>query len=311
MTTHSTNASQSTTEGALLPIVILFGGIFLLLIGMFALRPGAVQTTPVPAQAESGAVEATSAPQLVLATATPQTVALLDPAMVSRGSNLFQATCAACHGFNAMGISGLGKTLIGSEYINSISDDELLSFINVGRQVFDPLNTTGVMMPPKGGNPTLTDDDLRAVIAYIRSLNTGDAAAPAVASNPTPAVSPTPAPTIEFKPLDLSGLQVGAGVQTSGGAFGALPGQQGYVQSCTGCHGVSGEGVYLLAGPLAESELLKRRDGMGLLGFLTDSHPPVNPEVAYPHPYRGGYPELSDQQIQEIITYLYTLIPVF
>ncbi len=307
MTTHSQNTSQNTTEGALLPIIILFGGILLLLIGMFALRPQTAPSAP-PDQSENVAAVPTEAPQLILATATPQTVAVLDPDMVSKGSNLYQATCAACHGFNAMGISGLGKTLIGSEYVNGIGDDELLAFLNVGRQAFDPLNTTGVMMPPKGGNPTLTDDDLRAVIAYIRSLNTDEGGTPAVVSNPTPAEPATPAPTIEFKPLDLSGLEAGAGGQESSGgsAFGTLPGQGNYVQSCAGCHGTDGAGVPMLAKPLAESELLKQRDGIALLAFLTDPSPVVGS-----HPYRGGYPELSDQELQDIITYLYTLIPAF
>lgn len=309
-----TTQSQNPAEGALLPIIVLFGGIFLLLIGMFALRPSTETTSVAPAQTDGVAVEPTNAPQLVLATATPQTVAALDPATVSKGSNLFQATCAACHGFNALGISGLGKTLVGSEFVNGLNDDDLLAFLNVGRQVFDPLNTTGVMMPPKGGNPTFTDDDLRAVIAYIRSLNTGDTAPAAVASNPTPAVSPTPAPTIEFKPLDLSGLQAGGGDQTPSNdttpsptesALVLLPGQSEYLQSCASCHADDGSGVAMLAQPLSESQLLKQRDGIGLLNFLT------NPAPSVPHPYRGGIPELNDQQLQDIITYLYTLIPAF
>jgi len=28
-------------------------------------------------------------------------------------------------------------------------------------------------MPPKGGNPTLTGEDIGAIVAYIRSLDTG------------------------------------------------------------------------------------------------------------------------------------------
>ena len=33
------------------------------------------------------------------------------------------------------------------------------------------LNDRGVDMPPKGGNPGLSDDDLRQVVAYLRSLS--------------------------------------------------------------------------------------------------------------------------------------------
>jgi hypothetical protein len=35
---------------------------------------------------------------------------------------------------------------------------------------FDPLNTTGIQMPPKGGNPLLEDQDLRDIVALIRTF---------------------------------------------------------------------------------------------------------------------------------------------
>jgi hypothetical protein len=41
--------------------------------------------------------------------------------------------------------------------------------MTTGRDTSDPLNTTGIPMPPRGGNPSLTDDQLRWVIAYLRS----------------------------------------------------------------------------------------------------------------------------------------------
>jgi disulfide bond formation protein DsbB len=46
----------------------------------------------------------------------------------------------------------------------------LLAFVKTGRPPGDPANTTGVDMPPKGGNPTLTDQDLADIIAHIRTV---------------------------------------------------------------------------------------------------------------------------------------------
>lgn len=89
----------------------------------------------------------------------------------TRGAELYTGTCMACHGPDGQGIEGLGKPWVGSDFINSSSDVELLAFLNVGRAADDPLNTTGVAMLPKGGNPALTDDDLLDLIAYMRSLN--------------------------------------------------------------------------------------------------------------------------------------------
>jgi disulfide bond formation protein DsbB len=33
-------------------------------------------------------------------------------------------------------------------------------------------NTTGIAMPPKGGNPLVTDEQLQIIVAYLRSLRT-------------------------------------------------------------------------------------------------------------------------------------------
>jgi disulfide bond formation protein DsbB len=93
-----------------------------------------------------------------------------DPAAAAEGETLF-ASCVACHGPDAKGIAGLGKTLIESDFVNGSDDAELVAFLKVGRSTSDPANTTGVDMPPKGGNPALSDEDLGFIVAYIRSLS--------------------------------------------------------------------------------------------------------------------------------------------
>jgi disulfide bond formation protein DsbB len=35
----------------------------------------------------------------------------------------------------------------------------------------EPENTTGVPMPPKGGNPALTDEQILEIIAFIHTLD--------------------------------------------------------------------------------------------------------------------------------------------
>lgn len=86
------------------------------------------------------------------------------------GETLFQSTCAACHGPDGKGLPNLGKDLTVSEFVKGQPDAELVTFIKGGRPVSDPANTTGVDMPPKGGNPALSDEDLFDIVAYIRTL---------------------------------------------------------------------------------------------------------------------------------------------
>lgn len=86
------------------------------------------------------------------------------------GYDLFVASCAACHGQGAEGIEGLGLPLITSGYIRGTSDQDLIGFIKRGRPTWDADNTTGLDMPPKGGNPAITDEQLQQIIEYIRAL---------------------------------------------------------------------------------------------------------------------------------------------
>ncbi len=98
------------------------------------------------------------------ATATPSG----DPVA---GKAQFDTVCIACHGPGGVGVEGLGKPFTTSEFLLTVNDQELLQFVKTGRPISDPANTTGVDMPPKGGNPALTDEQLLDIIAYIRTLH--------------------------------------------------------------------------------------------------------------------------------------------
>lgn len=86
------------------------------------------------------------------------------------GAALYKVTCPACHGAGGKGVPGLGKDMTTSPFVDRLSDAELVDFISRGRAVGDPQNTTGIAMPPKGLNNELTDDELMAIVQFIRSL---------------------------------------------------------------------------------------------------------------------------------------------
>jgi disulfide bond formation protein DsbB len=89
---------------------------------------------------------------------------------VAQGHELFKKTCGTCHGPNGEGMPRLGKNLNANEFVASKSDAELIEFLKIGRPATHPDNTRGVDMPPKGGNPALTDEDLGLIVAYMRSI---------------------------------------------------------------------------------------------------------------------------------------------
>lgn len=184
---------------ALGPVLVLFGVIGLLLIGLLAKQPRIPPATPVPPTAVVVVPTATATQP----PAQGQAVAYTED-QIRQGQTLFMGTCTACHGPEAKGIPGLGKDLTTSTFVHGLSDTELLQFITVGRPVTDPLNTTGVAMPAKGANPSLTDEQISAIIAFIRSRQVG-AAAPA----PTTAAPGSTTPTKEFQ-LPINSLGLGA-----------------------------------------------------------------------------------------------------
>jgi disulfide bond formation protein DsbB len=119
-----------------------------------AAKPAPVAATPPASTPPAPAQPAAPSPAEILA----------------EGKKLFGQSCAACHGPEGKGLPNLGKDMTTSTFIKGLNDDELLAFIKKGRPSFDPANTTKVDMPPKGGNTALTDDQLKNIIAYIRSL---------------------------------------------------------------------------------------------------------------------------------------------
>jgi len=96
--------------------------------------------------------------------------ALVDSDIFTQGRGEFIASCTACHGPNGEALPGLGKDISHSRFVAGLTDEELAAFIKKGRDPSDPLNTTGVGMPAKGGNPALNDEKIEQLVAYIRGL---------------------------------------------------------------------------------------------------------------------------------------------
>lgn len=110
-----------------------------------------------------------------------------------KGRGLWMNTCIACHGDRGQGMPGQAFDIRDSPFIQDSSDGDLLAFIKQGRMGFDPASRTGIQMPPKGGNPRLNDDDLRDIIAYIRTLEPPAAAAPLTEETDGEAATAAPA----------------------------------------------------------------------------------------------------------------------
>ena len=92
-------------------------------------------------------------------------------AMVQEGQQVFNGAgiCMACHGPDATGT--IGPNLTDAEWlIGDGSYEQLVAQIFEGVTAAEATNALGAIMPPRGG-AAITDDQVRAVAAYVWSLS--------------------------------------------------------------------------------------------------------------------------------------------
>lgn len=83
-----------------------------------------------------------------------------------RGRAVYEQYCAACHGADGSGGMPGVADLVAAAGPLARPDAELLASLRDG--VSRP--GSPVIMPPRGGNPALTDADLHSVLRYLREL---------------------------------------------------------------------------------------------------------------------------------------------
>lgn len=102
---------------------------------------------------------------------TPILIAVAGAALVSHGASvaadgqsIYQGTCVACHGADGKGAIPGVPPLGGKNGRLSKSDAVLMKNMIEGYQ--SP--GSPMAMPPKGGDPSLTEADIAAVLEYMR-----------------------------------------------------------------------------------------------------------------------------------------------
>lgn len=101
---------------------------------------------------EDDALSPTSAGEKLFAEMTPSPTPAGDPVA---GEKLFASACKVCH----------RKDVIRNDFVAGKTDQELVEFIKVGGAPGEPR-----VMLPKGGKPSLTDQNLYNIVAYLRTM---------------------------------------------------------------------------------------------------------------------------------------------
>ena len=97
------------------------------------------------------------------------------PELIVQGKGIFldQGLCYICHGVDATGARGVGADLTDDEWWhNDGSYEAIVNQILTGVTTEQARNPLGAMMPPRGGS-AITEEQVRAVAAYVWSLSNG------------------------------------------------------------------------------------------------------------------------------------------
>jgi mono/diheme cytochrome c family protein len=122
--------------------------------------------------------EADAAPAQVVAAdatdmeATPQELPEgVTAAMVEEGKGIYGGAgiCMSCHGATGEGIPSLGADLTDDEWLHVDGSYESI-VSNIMKGVTAQESSSGVPMPAKGGT-AITDDQVKAVAAYVWTLS--------------------------------------------------------------------------------------------------------------------------------------------
>lgn len=121
-------------------------------------------TTPAPAASEPATAQAPAAPAADAPAAAPAAPAAEAPAAtasagdLAKGEQVYNANCVSCHGAGVMGAPKLGDKAAWEPRIAKGKDSVHNNALN------------GVkLMPPKGGNASLKDEDVKAAVDYMIS----------------------------------------------------------------------------------------------------------------------------------------------
>jgi cytochrome c5 len=89
----------------------------------------------------------------------------------NRGKAWFALTCVTCHGPTGEGLNNLAPSLKESEFLKTADPIAINLLIRRGRAINDPLNKSGKPMPARGGDPTITDEKVADLVAFVMSMH--------------------------------------------------------------------------------------------------------------------------------------------
>jgi len=100
------------------------------------------------------------------------TASFADAALVAKGEKIFntkkQGNCLACHNVNGKKINNPGSLGPKLAYLSAYPDDVLFDLVY---DIYKAKDIKTTAMPAFGKNGWLNDDEIKAVVAYLKTIN--------------------------------------------------------------------------------------------------------------------------------------------
>ena len=232
------------------------------------------------------------------------------------GEQVFQSLCKTCH---EPGIAGAPKVGDKAQWAGSIKK----GYETLAQHAINGIQESGKVMPPKGGNPDLTDVEVQRAVVYMANrsgANFKEPAAPSATASP-PAATATavpaaavPAPSSSAAPAAASASATGVTpAATTGGAPSATASASGPLDmaagqalmqkdGCGACHAVDKK----IVGPAYQDVAAKYKGDAGALAKLSQKVKTGGAGVWGPVPMPPN-PQVADADIKTLVSWILTL----
>jgi cytochrome c5 len=203
------------------------------------------------------------------------------------GQDIVQSVCSACHGTGALGAPRIGDKNAWGPLIKQGLDQLVQIAIKGIRQ-----------MPPRGGDPELTDIEVARAVAYMANqagAQFNEPAAPPASAPATAQAAATPAaPAAGTTVAAASPAPAPAGKPASAGGS-AANGKAVFESTCVACHGSGVAGAPKFGDKAAWAPRIKQ-------GIDTLHQSALKGKNAMPP--KGGNPSLSDADVTAAVDYM-------
>jgi cytochrome c5 len=270
--TDQQDAAFLRTFGLVLGFLVVFTIVIIIVANVVTSGSG----EKVASKVEQDAINERLAPvaSVNVAGSSATDAAAAAPAAPKSGKDIVAAACNACHGTGAAGAPKIGDKAAWQARF----DAGMESMMN------HAINGKGAM-PARGGNPSLTDEDIRAAIVSMLE-DTGFEVASADAAPAAEAPAAAEAAPAETAPSGSAGVDLAKGEDV-------------YAKSCSTCHGMGIAG----APKVGDAAAWEARIAQGEQTLLDHAINGYQGSAGY-MPAKGGFAFLSDEDVAAAVAYM-------